>query len=81
MAVFGLGSQTAASLTRPAAQVYPAVSKPWSIDLLRGDGLAASLDSDWLARGIDDLILQERPFCGTVLPGDVQGHSSPQKVK
>ena len=83
MAVFGLGSQTAASLTRPAAYcgVFGYKASQGSIDLQGVMGLAASLDSlGLLARGIDDLILARAALCGTVLPGDMKGHSSPQNI-
>ncbi len=83
MAALGLGSQTAASLTRPAAYcgVFGYKASQGSIDLQGVMGLAASLDSlGLLARGIDDLILARAALCETVLPGDRQGHSSPQKI-
>ena len=83
MAAFGLGSQTAASLTRPAAYcgVFGYKASQGSIDLQGVMGLASNLDSlGLLARGIDDLILARAALCGTVLPSDSQGHSSPQKV-
>ncbi len=83
MAVLGLGSQTAASLTRPAAYcgVFGYKASQGSIDLQGVMGLAASLDTlGLLARGIDDLILARAALCGTVLPSDGLGHSAPQKI-
>lgn len=83
MAVLGLGSQTAASLTRPAAYcgVFGYKASQGSIDLQGVMGLAASLDTlGLLARGIDDLILARAALCGTVLPSEDQGHCIPQKI-
>ena len=76
MAALGLGSQTAASLTRPAARIvlFGYKASQGSIDLQGVMGLASSLDSlGLLARGIDDLILARAALCETVLPGDRQG--------
>jgi len=83
MAVFGLGSQTAASLTRPAAYcgVFGYKASCGSIDLQGVMGLATSLDSlGLLARSIDDLILSRAALCGTLLPNDLPAHSAPKAI-
>ena len=83
MAALGLGSQTAASLTRPAAYcgVFGYKASQGSIDLQGVMGLAASLDSlGVMARDIDDLILARAALCGTALPREVTGHSPTQKL-
>ena len=67
MAAMGLGSQTAASLTRPAAYcgVFGYKASQGSIDLQGVMGLAASLDSlGVMARDIDDLVLRGLHFAG-----------------
>ena len=82
MAALGLGSQTAASLTRPAAYcgVFGYKASQGSIDLQGVMGLAASLDSlGLMARDIDDLILARAALCGTALPHKITGYS-PQKT-
>ena len=83
MAALGLGSQTAASLTRPAAYcgVFGYKASQGSIDLQGVMGLAASLDSlGLMARDIDDLILARAALCGTALPHEITGYSPPQKL-
>ncbi len=83
MAVFGLGSQTAASLTRPAAYcgVFGYKASFGSIDLQGVMGLAKSLDSlGLLARSIDDLILSRAALCGTLLPNDFPAESAPRAI-
>ena len=83
MAALGLGSQTAASLTRPAAYcgVFGYKASQGSIDLQGVMGLATSLDSlGVLARGIDDLILARAALCGTLVPNDLPANSSTQTI-
>ncbi len=83
MAALGLGSQTAASLTRPAAYcgVFGYKASQGSIDLQGVMGLATSLDSlGFLARGIDDLILARAALCGTPVPNDLPANSNTQTI-
>ncbi len=83
MAVLGLGSQTAASLTRPAAYcgVFGYKASQGSIDLQGVMGLSASMDSlGLLARSVDDLILARAALCGTNLPSELPFRSYPQNI-
>lgn len=67
MASFGLGSQTAGSLTRPAAYcgIFGYKASRGSIDLQGVMGLSPSLDSfGFMARCVDDLILIRMALCG-----------------
>lgn len=83
MAVLGLGSQTAASLTRPAAYcgVFGYKASCGSIDLQGVMGLATSLDSlGLLARSIDDLILSRAALCGTLLPNELPADPAPRAI-
>jgi amidase len=83
MAALGLGSQTAASLIRPAAYcgIFGYKATQGSIDLQGVMGLATSLDSfGFMARSIDDLILTRAVLCAAALPAEVARPVGPLRI-